>query len=143
MVVSGGVAWSLDVPGRPRSKGNSKRVVRRGRFSRIIPSAAAVEGEASARSVIAAHAPATPLVGPLRVDVTFWFTIPPSRTKGKNRVVPGQPCLLHVDRGNLLKLIEDAANGLVWVDDSQIVSGNVEKRWGLRDMTSITVREEP
>ena len=137
------VLWTCEVPGRPRSKGNSKRVVRRGRFSRIIPSAAAVEGEASARAVIAAHAPPAPLAGALRVDVVFWFAIPPSRAKGKNRVMVGQPCLLHVDRGNLLKLIEDAANGLVWADDSQIVSGNVEKRWGLRDMTSITVRSEP
>jgi len=54
---------------------------------------------------------------------------------------PGDPCAKHVDRGNLLKLVEDAMNGLVYEDDSQICGGDVQKIWGLEEETRVTIRK--
>ena len=44
------------------------------------------------------------------------------------------------DLANILKGIEDALNGLVWVDDSQNVNVTLTKRFGERDETVVTVR---
>ena len=131
--------WSCIVPGRPKTKGNSKRIVRMGARLRVIGSTSALKAESDARSVIAAHAPPAPLQGALRCTVVFVFAIPQGKRKGKHKIEPGAPCLLKVDRGNLLKLIEDAMNGLVYDDDSQIVSGDVSKVWGDVDETQIHV----
>jgi Holliday junction resolvase RusA-like endonuclease len=46
------------------------------------------------------------------------------------------------DLDNLLKLLSDAANGLLFVDDSQLTSINVKKRWTDKEYGYITVRLE-
>ena len=43
------------------------------------------------------------------------------------------------DLANILKGIEDALNGLVWVDDSQNVGVHLVKRFGERDETVVTI----
>lgn len=133
-------AWTCIVPGRPKTKGNHGRIVKIGGFSKLIPSAAAVKGEGDARSFIAAHAPASPFTGAVDVDVVFVFAVAQGKRKGKHRIDFGAPCMLSVDRGNLLKLIEDAMNGIVYLDDKQVVGGDVSKVWGDLDETRITVR---
>ena len=131
--------WRCIVPGRPGTKGNSARIVRRGRNLSVAPSAASVVNERAAREVVASSRPSAPFIGALIVDVDFVFAIPESKRKGKNKIEAGAPCLLKVDRGNLLKLIEDAMNGLIYVDDSQVVDGRVSKTWGDTHGTYITV----
>jgi len=110
-----------------------------GGFSRLLPSKRAVKAESDARSVITARAPATPLVGPVVVDACFVFAVPQGKRKGRHKIEFGSPCLLRIDRGNLLKLIEDAMNGLVYLDDSQVVGGSVAKIWGDVDETRVVV----
>ena len=43
------------------------------------------------------------------------------------------------DRTKLLRCIEDAFTGVLWKDDSQVISGAVSKRWGLIDSADVTV----
>lgn len=130
--------WSIVVPGRPIQKGNKARIAKRrdgGMF--IMPAATAKKAEDRARMLIAPTAPVDPFVGPLVVDVTFVFKIPKTGDN-KNRQ-EGEPCLKRVDRGNLLKMIEDAMSGLVYLDDSQICGGDVRKVWGREEQTEVRV----
>lgn len=43
------------------------------------------------------------------------------------------------DCDNIVKLISDALNGIVWVDDSQVVDLVVKKRYALADITTVIV----
>lgn len=45
------------------------------------------------------------------------------------------------DLGNVVKLVEDAANGILWRDDSQIVSASISKHYGEPERLEITVGE--
>jgi Holliday junction resolvase RusA-like endonuclease len=67
-----------------------------------------------------------PLAGPLEVDMQFVMPRPKSLV-WKKRPMPRQWDARKPDRDNLMKSVQDALNGLLWADDSQIVAGNVEK----------------
>ncbi len=129
------MTYSLIIPGKPRTKGNSARIFKKGRRRFVMPSAAAVSAEKSARDYVAIQWTRPPLEGALQVDVSFVFALP----KKKNGCEVGDPCLKKVDRGNLLKLVEDAMNGIAYKDDSQIVAGDVSKWWGVQDQTEVTI----
>jgi len=71
---------------------------------------------------------------PIRLDVVFYVERPAGHytTKGvlsaagRRKLYPkSKP-----DRGKYLRAIEDAMTKLVYVDDAQIVSGTVDKRYG-------------
>lgn len=67
-----------------------------------------------------------PFEGPVRLSVTLLFPRPKSHTK-KQRA-----SLAHIqkpDLTNIAKGIEDALNGVVWLDDSQIVVLVMQKSW--------------
>lgn len=74
----------------------------------------------------------TPLEGPIRMGVVFVF--PRQKAKvWKNKPMPrywhtGKP-----DRDNLMKSLQDALNGLLFVDDSQICAGPVDKFYAAGD----------
>jgi Holliday junction resolvase RusA-like endonuclease len=110
--------------------------MKRGKRRFFAPAASTVKAERSAHEhVVEQYGDTAPREGPLRVDVEFRFALP----KKANGCAPGDPCLSRVDRGNLLKLIEDAMTGVVYVDDSQIVSGDVRKVWHRVDETIVWV----
>ena len=58
--------------------------------------------------------------GPLKMEVTFFFKRPKSASKRIHHTV--KP-----DLSNLVKSVEDALNGIVYVDDAQIVELSVIK----------------
>lgn len=78
------------------------------------------------------HKPATPFMGPVRLAVIFVLPVPATAAAWKKiaalegRVYPWK----RPDRGNLLKLFEDALAGPFYLDDAQVVDGNVGKRYG-------------
>lgn len=92
----------------PRSKGNSKGAPAVGV---VVSRKGTRERQERVAELARPYAPPRPLLGSVRLSVTF---VMPDRRR--------------VDRGNLLKLIEDALEGDFYVDDSQIESGEVRKR---------------
>lgn len=82
-----------------------------------------------------------PIEGPVKVDMLALFEIPKSwparkKTDALNGVVrpTGKP-----DIDNLLKTAADALNGIVWVDDAQIVIASISKRYSDKAMLRIMV----
>lgn len=67
-----------------------------------------------------------PLVGPLRVTIVFVMPRPKAMV-WKRRPMPRVFDTRKPDRDNLMKSFQDALNGLLWVDDSQICDGAVAK----------------
>ncbi len=63
------------------------------------------------------------LTGPLEVFMTFYRSKPKSASK--RDVFP----VTRPDLSNYVKLVEDALNGLIWVDDSQIVISTLRKMY--------------
>lgn len=72
------------------------------------------------------HAPATPLTGPLHVDLVFKFARPASVPE--TRVW----CDRKPDRDNLDKAVLDAlTRKKFWQDDCQVCSGGIKKQYAL------------
>lgn len=77
--------------------------------------------------------PATPLDGPLAVDITFYMPRPKSLMRRKD---PDGPMLYTAkpDRDNLDKAVLDALTRLsVWRDDAQVCGGSVWKWYAAKD----------
>lgn len=73
-----------------------------------------------------------PLEGPLVLAVLF--VLPrPSRLRWKSRPMPRLPHDRKPDADNLAKAILDACNGLLWMDDAQLVQLAVEKCYAAGD----------
>ncbi len=78
--------------------------------------------------------------GPVRIEARAIFTIPKSWPKSKKQAAmigevqhTGKP-----DADNVLKIVGDALNGIVWKDDSQIVSASINKRYGVQPALVLT-----
>lgn len=82
-----------------------------------------------------------PLTGPLEVLVVAGFPIPQSMSKGKRAqaLIGELRPVVKPDIDNLLKCF-DALNGVVWVDDKQIVVATVKKLYALDPALSIQVK---
>jgi hypothetical protein len=133
-------SWSCVIPGKPKPKGNAKKIVRMGRFTKLTNDDAVVAAANNAKAIAYTQRPPQLFTGALVVDVDFVFAIPESRKRGKNKVVPGQRHTQKPDRGNCLKMIEDVLEGIAYADDSAIADGVVRKLWGEVDETRVTVR---
>lgn len=80
---------------------------------------------------------------PFRVDSVFIFARPKAKTF-KSRANPPLWHMSKPDRDNLDKSVLDCLTGIVWVDDSQVVAGSLEKRTGVPDEQSglmLTIEE--
>jgi crossover junction endodeoxyribonuclease RusA len=74
-----------------------------------------------------------PLTGPL--ELTCCFTVVrPRGHAGRRGLRPSAPSYptTRPDLTKLLRAVEDAATGLLWADDAQIVTQTVTKRYGTR-----------
>lgn len=118
---------------RPAAKGNSKQIRRTG-AGRLFVSATSqdVAREQTLVALLAYHParPAAPLDGPLRVEVEARVAVPASWSrKARAAALAGaiRPTS-RPDRGNYLKLAEDALEAAGYLrDDSLVVEGDVRK----------------
>lgn len=78
-----------------------------------------------------------PLAGAVELEVVF--TLVPTAKKPKAEQAPGRWHTQKPDVDNLLKLVCDALNGLVWNDDAQVARVTVLKRWGTAASTAVKV----
>lgn len=120
------------LPQRPKSKGNSKKIVRFGARLGLIGSKPAREAEASLFELARPFAPLTPIAGPVRLDVAFVTAYPKGPAWKRQAAIDGRLYPdRRPDRGNLLKLAEDALEKAgFYEDDARVVSGLVEKVYG-------------
>jgi Holliday junction resolvase RusA-like endonuclease len=87
-----------------------------------------------------------PFEGPLEVTVAAYWPWPKSMSAKKRRMYGSQYFTSRPDADNVMKLLGDALNGIVWRDDAQIVIQTVSKSYSLRPETVIRVTalmEEP
>ena len=110
---------SFFIAGVPKST-QTGSIVRIGK--RVFPKRMHTEWSAYVKFVMQQNRPPEPLDGALRVTLTF---IMPRLASGKRALPTKRP-----DLDNLLKGFLDSGNGILWMDDSQIVSLYVEKRYG-------------
>ena len=85
-----------------------------------------------------------PIHQPVRLDVTFFMPRPKYHFgTGKNagKLKDNAPVYHTVkpDRTKLLRSTEDALTGIAWRDDTQVVTGNIEKRYGDRPGAKIRI----
>lgn len=117
---------------KPVGKGRP-RFSRAGGFVRTHTPEATVGAEAEIRFLLS-QAQAPKLEGPIYMVVKAVFAKPKSAKKRLHPVV--KP-----DLSNVLKLIEDAANGILFNDDSQICITSAVKAYGEHDFVELVVGE--
>ena len=112
------------VPGKPKSKS-------RPRFAngRAYTDAATRAAEVRIRECARRHAPSEPWDGPIVVEIAFHFRRP---RDGRSYH------LSRPDLDNLVKIL-DALNGLIWVDDAQLVRIIAEKYYSEVEHTWIRI----
>lgn len=115
----------------PRKKNNLKPF-RRGNFVRLHYDAKTKQAQETLAARVYEHRPSAPWDNPVRLDVVFVMPIPDGWPLWKKKAaLEGR--FHHVsrpDRGNLLKLLEDALKGPFYTDDSAVVTGDVGKAYG-------------
>lgn len=136
------------IPGQPTAKGRPRfRVVTpKGKPSFVStytpPETVAYEEKiaAIARRAMAGRAPSA---APIEVMLELRMEIPASWTKAK-RLAASMGTVRATkkpDADNVLKGVKDACNGIVWVDDSQVVVITVRKLYHADPCVVIAVRE--
>ncbi|MDD5060763.1 MAG: RusA family crossover junction endodeoxyribonuclease [Candidatus Marinimicrobia bacterium] len=80
--------------------------------------------------------PYFPAQMPLRLEALFVIPRPPSTPKKRLFPVP------RPDAENYLKLLQDALNKFLYVDDSQITTVLIKKRYGMMPAIHLSVRED-
>ncbi len=133
---------SFIIDGVPVAKGRP-RLTTRGGFARAYTPEKTKRFETMvADQARASVGPVDPYTGPVEVEAHFAVPIPKSWPKRDKLAAvagtirpAGKP-----DIDNYLKSLADGMNGIVYVDDSQIVSARITKRYGEEPGVAVTVR---
>lgn len=127
------------VPGNPVAKGRP-RFATRGKSVIAYTPKSTKTAETSVTEYAKYHMGlAKPLSGPVAVDITFYMPIPQSKSKAARERLNGSWHISKPDKDNLEKLLLDALNGIVWVDDSQVCQSASRKIYSLEPRTEITI----
>ena len=125
---------TFEVPGEPRGKGRPRFARRGKRVSVHTPEAtASYENWIRVCAMQAAQgSDPWPAGVPLVLDIEAVFPIPVSWSKRKQADAHKgalRPTSPRVDADNVLKVVGDALNGVLWADDGQVVTVCVVKRY--------------
>ena len=74
-------------------------------------------------------------IGAIRLTIEAYFKAPTGR---EGMIL--YPCMKRPDIDNIVKIVMDAGNNILWEDDSQIVHIDAMKQWGINERLEITVR---
>lgn len=77
------------------------------------------------------------LEGPLKLDIIFYMPIPLKGAKSLNGTIHS----IRPDLDNLIKMILDVANGIVYKDDCIVSSINAHKQYSALPRTEFTLTE--
>jgi Holliday junction resolvase RusA-like endonuclease len=117
------------------------RITTRGKFAHAYtPKAHPINDYRHAISQAAIAAGATPTTHePITLIIDLVFKRPESHYTKKG-LRPNAPLLPRPDVSNCQKGIEDALNGIAWVDDKQVGKAIVEKSYGDEARTTVRVQ---
>lgn len=134
----------FDVPGDPKGKGRP-RFAKRGKFTKVYTDQQTLDYE----NVIRVHASqaigsSQPLETPINVYLYVRLPIPQSYSKKRK-----EACLSGSERptkkpdiDNIAKAFLDAMNGVIYLDDTQVVSLHVNKLYSAVPGVDVMIREE-
>lgn len=131
------------VPGNPVGKGRAK-AARRGKFiTMYTPEKTANYESLVAHAAHVAMSGRSLIVGPVAMELDIRLQIPKSWSNKKQQQA-SQGLIAATkkpDCSNILKAIEDGLNGVVYVDDVQIVKSSQSKRYSQTPGVVVIVRE--
>jgi Holliday junction resolvase RusA-like endonuclease len=132
-------AITFEVPGDPVPQPRP-RVTTRGGFGRAYtPTSHPINVYRQAIAMAATAAGAMPTDrAPLTLIVDLVFARPKSHYR-KSGLRDDAPKLPRPDCSNCVKGIEDALNGIAWIDDTQVGKVIVEKTWGTEGRTTVCI----
>lgn len=133
-------AITFSVDGDPVPQPRHK-ITARGRFAHAyIPKSHAIHAYRAAIAKAATEAGATPTTQePITLIIDLVFKRPASHFTKKG-LKSSAPTLPRPDVSNCQKGIEDALNGIAWVDDKQVGKSIVEKSYGEEARTTVRVQ---
>lgn len=133
---------SFSIPGRIRGKGRPRATVRGG-FARMYTDVKTKSDEAMVRHFASqAMYGLTVFKGPVELCISVYQHVPDSWSKKRKReagYITGKP-----DCDNVLKLIGDSLNGIVFTDDSQVAQIKFSRRYteaSEQEHVAVQVRE--
>lgn len=131
---------TITIPGVPVAKGRPK-AVRMGKTGiRMYTPTKTANYEAVCRmAALEAMAWTAPLQGPLHVTFLLHMPIPASLSQKKQAELVGKPHTKKPDASNIVKAVEDALNGIVWNDDSQIALLTAHKVYSTDPRVEVSV----
>lgn len=120
------------VPGEPVAKGRARAFIRGGKIGHHTPDKTARYENLVRIVAKQAIGSAKPLECPISLRCAFWLPVPMSYSSKRRKA-----CLNGSERhckrpdiDNLLKSVKDGCNGVVWVDDCQVVEVSARKCYG-------------
>ena len=133
---------TFEVDGDPVPK-SRPRFARRGQFVQTYTDAKTIDYETHV-AIRARHAigASEPFKGALTVFLYLRYTVPASYTKKrKEACLAGLEFPKRIDLDNVYKSITDAMNGIVYLDDSQIVEAHIKKVYAETAGANVMVQE--
>jgi Holliday junction resolvase RusA-like endonuclease len=115
---------SFFIPGEPQPRQSFRFAVRNNIAYKYQPSNdKAAQWLSIVRLYANQHKPLSPIEGPIKLFVTIYRSRPKSAKKSD--LYPTK----RPDYANYMKAVEDIFNGIIWVDDSQVVTAIIKKRY--------------
>ena len=118
----------LEIPGPPQGKARP-RMTKRGHV--YTPQATRDYEDAIAGIALKAMKGRMPIDGPVYLSLTAYYPVPASWSERKKlRAIAGDESpTVKPDLDNVLKAVADALNGIVYLDDKQIVASELFKKY--------------
>lgn len=129
---------TIAIPGTPIGKGRPRHM----RNGHTYTPERTRNAEAYVRMLAAQEmAGRAPFPGPVALTLRAIMPVPASWSKKKQAAALAGEILptRKPDLSNVLKLVEDGLNGIVIVDDVQIVDQSVQKRYGPQPLCVVTI----
>ena len=119
----------LTIPGEPKAQQRPRFTTRGGGPHAYDPAKSRNAKRTIAILAEAAMAGNAPLEGPLELSVTVRRTPPVSWSKAKRQAAIGKGITGKPDIDNYVKLVQDALNGIAYLDDKDITDLHARKVW--------------
>lgn len=132
---------SFTVPGAPKGKGRPRFARSGNRIVTYTPADTVAYEKLIAAKAKEAMRGEKPMTGGVYLSVKVDYQVPKSWSEKKKiqaltgAIVP----TVKPDVDNILKVVADALNGVVWQDDAQVVWATVKKMYGATPGIEVTV----